>query len=124
MKILFLDQYSDLGGAQLCLLDLMPAVAWAGWQARVAVPGNGPLAGRLRELGVAVDRLPLGSYRSHKKSAWDIARFAAATPRLVIAIRRLVKQFQPDLIYVNGPRLLPAARPAGYAAAVSLPQPH
>jgi len=112
MKILFLDQYSDLGGAQLCLLDLMPAVAWAGWQALVAVPGSGPLVERLRELGVAVERLPLGSYRSYKKSAWDMLRFAASTPRLVIAIRRLVKRFEPDLIYVNGPRLLPAARAA------------
>jgi hypothetical protein len=112
MKILFLDQYSDLGGAQHCLLELMPAVAWAGWQARVAVPGDGPLVGRLRELGVAVERLPLGSYRSYKKSAWDMVRFAASTPQLVLAIRRLVKQFQPDLIYVNGPRLLPAARAA------------
>jgi glycosyltransferase involved in cell wall biosynthesis len=110
MKILFLDQYSDLGGAQLCLLDLMPAVAWAGWQALVAVPGNGPLVGRLREMRVAVESLPLGSYRSHQKSAWDVVRFALSTPRLVLAIRRLVKRFQPDLIYVNGPRLLPAAR--------------
>jgi glycosyltransferase involved in cell wall biosynthesis len=112
MKILLLDQYSDLGGAQLCLLDLMPAVAWAGWQALAAVPGSGPLAGRLRELGVAVEKLPLGTYRSHKKSALDMARFAAATPRLALAIRRLVKRFEPDLVYVNGPRLLPAARAA------------
>jgi glycosyltransferase involved in cell wall biosynthesis len=110
MKILFLDQYSDLGGAQHCLLDLMPAVAWAGWQPLVAVPGNGPLVDRLRKLGVAVESLPLGDYRSYKKSAWDMVRFAASTPRLVSAIRRLVRQFQPDLIYVNGPRLLPAAR--------------
>jgi glycosyltransferase involved in cell wall biosynthesis len=110
MKILFLDQYSDLGGAQHCLLDLMPAVAWAGWRPLVAVPGNGPLVGRLRAMGVAVEPLPLGSYRSFKKSAWDLVRFAASTPRLLLAIRRLVKRFQPDLIYVNGPRLLPAAR--------------
>jgi hypothetical protein len=110
MKILFLDQYSDLGGAQLCLLDLMPAVVWAGWEARVAVPGSGPLVGRLRKLGVAVESLPLGSYSAYRKSAWDIVRFAASTPRLVLAIRRLVKRFRPDLIYVNGPRLVPAAR--------------
>ncbi|MEX2301387.1 MAG: glycosyltransferase family 4 protein [Bryobacterales bacterium] len=110
MKILFLDQYSELGGAQQCLLDLMPAVIWAGWQPLVAVPGDGPLVARLRELRVDVERLPLGSYRSHKKPAWDVVRFAASTPRLAMAIRRLVRRFEPDLIYVNGPRLLPAAR--------------
>jgi glycosyltransferase involved in cell wall biosynthesis len=112
MKILFLDQYSDLGGAQHCLLDLLPVVAFARWEAQVAVPGDGPLVSRLRELGVAVESLPLGSYRSHRKSAWDSLRFAASAPRLAFAIRRLVKRFQPDCIYVNGPRLLPAARAA------------
>jgi len=110
MKILFLDQYSELGGAQQCLLDLMPAVIWAGWRPLVAVPGEGPLVGRLRELRVEVEQLPLSSYRSSKKTVWDVARFAASTPRLALAIRRLVSRFGPDLIYVNGPRVLPAAR--------------
>ena len=83
MKILFLDQYSDLGGAQHCLLDLMPALAWAGWEALVAIPGDGPLVERVRKLGVSRRTLPLGSYRSYKKSIWDVVRFAAATPKLV-----------------------------------------
>lgn len=110
MKVLFLDQYSELGGAQQCLLDLMPAIAWAGWQPLVALPGDGPLAARLRELHVDVESLPLGAYRSRKKSPGDVARFAASTPRLALAVRRLIKRFEPELLYVNGPRLLPAAR--------------
>lgn len=110
MKILFLDQYSELGGAQQCLLDLMPAVVWAGWQPLVAVPGDGALVARLRELHVDVEPLPLGSYRSRKKLPWDMVRFAASTPWLASAIRRLIKRFKPDLIYVNGPRILPAVR--------------
>lgn len=110
MKILFLDQYSDLGGAQHCLLDLMPAMAWARWEPLAAVPGDGVLVQRLANLGVSVERLPIGSYNAERKTAWDIALFASVTPKLVRAIRELIKRFQPDLLYVNGPRLLPAAR--------------
>jgi glycosyltransferase involved in cell wall biosynthesis len=39
-------------------------------------------------------------------------RFAARMPGIVLAIRRLVARLAPDLIYVNGPRLLPAAQAA------------
>ena len=41
MNILFLDQYSDLGGAQACLLDLMPAIQAQGWSAQAVLPGHG-----------------------------------------------------------------------------------
>ena len=34
MTIFFLDQFSDLGGAQQCLLDLLPAVETRGWRGR------------------------------------------------------------------------------------------
>src|SRR5256885_17159324 len=50
MKILFLDQFSDLGGAQRCLLDLLPAVLERGWLAHVAAPGDGCLRPRAENL--------------------------------------------------------------------------
>src|SRR5579859_8167135 len=51
MTILFLDQFSDLGGAQRCLLDLLPAVRDRGWRAHVAAPGDGPLRTHAEKLG-------------------------------------------------------------------------
>ena len=42
MKILFLDQYSEMGGAQRVLADFLPTVQRRGWGAHVAVPGGGP----------------------------------------------------------------------------------
>lgn len=109
MNILFLDQYSDIGGAQACLLNLMPAIYAQGWSAQAAVPGQGPLVGRLRALGVQVHEVPCGPYRSGTKRLVDFLRFPLDVVRQVQTIRRLINHTQVDLIYVNGARVLPAA---------------
>src|SRR5215469_13254019 len=102
MNILCLDQFSDLGGAQRCLLDLLPALVRAGWSTHVAAPGSGPLAEIAVALGATADSIPCGRYSSGRKTSREMARFA-------FEIRRLVRCYQADLLYVNGPRLLPAA---------------
>jgi glycosyltransferase involved in cell wall biosynthesis len=110
VNVLFLDQFSALGGAQQCLLDLLPAVEERGWKARAAVPTGGQLVGLLRGQGVTVDEVRCGPYRSGQKSAADILRFAADTPALAAKIADLLDRNPTDLIYVNGPRMLiPAA---------------
>ena len=109
MNVLFLDQFSALGGAQRCLLDLLPAIEERGWSARVAVPPGGPLVEILRARGVPVDELPSGAYGCGRKSAADILKFAADVPAQAAAIRALLDQSRTDLVYVNGPRLLIAA---------------
>ena len=109
MNLLFLDQFSDLGGAQLCLLDLVPAAQAAGWSVSCAVPGRGRLVEKLHALGVAVHSLPDTHLASGRKSVGDSLRFAREAPKLVREIVRLSAETRPDLIYVNGPRLLPAA---------------
>ncbi len=108
MNVLFLDQFSDLGGAQQCLLDLMPAVQQAGWNARVAVPGSGPLISRLREIGVPVDSMSCAPYSSGQKSLRDAWRFCSEIRSLTRATEELASNSGAHLLYVNGPRLLPA----------------
>jgi len=108
MRIMLLDQFSELGGGQLCLLDLAPALLERGWQVRVALPGEGEVARRFRALGIPVDYVDCGPYHSGRKTPFDILRFVADS---LSTSRRLPAA---DLIYVNGPRLLPAvalARP-------------
>ncbi len=106
MNILFLDQFSALGGAQQCLLDLLPGIEERGWRARAAVPA-GPLAAILRSRGIEVDEIPCGPYRCGRKSVADLLQFAADVPRQTAAIADLLKG--TDLVYVNGPRVLIAA---------------
>jgi len=110
VNVLFLDQFSALGGAQQCLLDLLPAVEERGWTARVAIPMGGPLVDVLRGRGVRVDEIRSTEYRCGRKSVADFLRFAADAPRQTAAIAAIVDESSADLVYVNGPRLLMAAK--------------
>jgi glycosyltransferase involved in cell wall biosynthesis len=107
-SLLFLDQFHQLGGAQRCLLDLLPAFLQAGYRTHLAVGGDGPLADGARSRGALVHRIPCGAYTSGEKSWLDAARFGVDLPRQVLSITSLVSKHGIDLIYVNGPRLLPA----------------
>ena len=113
MRILFLDQYSEMGGAQHVLLDVVCAALARGWEAHVAIPGRGPLTEKLASMKVAVSGIQCGSYRSGSKSFLDRARFIADSWRQMQAVRNLIERHAIELVYVNGPRLL-----AGAAAAV------
>jgi glycosyltransferase involved in cell wall biosynthesis len=107
MNPLFLDQFSEPGGAQQCLLDLLPAMP----ASLVALPGDGAMFDRVRTLGHETARIDCGPYTSGAKTAADRVRFVLETPRLARQIRLLAPG--RDLVYINGPRLLPAAGLAG-----------
>ncbi len=107
-SLLILDQFNQLGGAQRCLLDLLPAFLQAGYRIHLAVPGEGQLAERARRLGAVVHPIRCRAYTSGRKSWMDAARFAADLPPQASRIASLVSEHQIDLIYVNGPRLMPA----------------
>ena len=116
MNILFLDQFSDLGGAQRCLVELLPAVRDRGWKAHVAAPGDGALRDEAIALGATYRPIHSGPYESGGKSISDVFRFARELPRLAREIAALATDCRAAIIYVNGPRLLPAASlglPAG-----------
>lgn len=109
MRILFLDQFSELGGAQQALLDTVDAVEHMGWEARILVPGRGPLVEALGSRKVGTGEIPCGPYRSGDKSGADFLRFVLDLRQQVRVIGDAVARSNIDLIYVNGPRLLPAA---------------
>ncbi len=108
-SILILDQYSALGGAQRCLLDLLPAFVDAGYEVHLAAPGDGELFECARERGAEVHRLACGPYASGEKNWRDTIQFGSDLPRQASRVAALARQHAIDLIYVNGPRLLPGA---------------
>jgi glycosyltransferase involved in cell wall biosynthesis len=109
VNILFLDQFSDLGGAQQCLLDLVPAIQASGWNMTCAVPGDGMLIQKLRAFGIPVRSVHMVPLASGRKRPLDFLRFSLDAPRLAGRISALAAETRADLLYVNGPRLLPAA---------------
>ncbi len=109
MKILFLDQFSDLGGAQLCLRDVISETLHRGWQAELMVPGDGPLATFAKSQGVPVHRIPIGQAARVRSTTAGIARYTAHLAQTMKAVRASTA----DLVYVNGPRVLPAAVTCG-----------
>jgi glycosyltransferase involved in cell wall biosynthesis len=113
VKLLVLDQFSELGGAQHCLMQLLPAMRARGWDALVGLPGDGPLVARIRECGFETVTLDCGPYSYGRKTLADMARFLTQTPRLARQIAVTADRFGPDLLYVNGPRLLPAVERTG-----------
>jgi glycosyltransferase involved in cell wall biosynthesis len=108
MRLLLLDQFSDMGGAQHGFFDLIPAIRQRGWQALAGLPGDGELFHRVRDAGFEVRKIICGPYRSGGKSLGDMVRFAAGTPQLARQIRDMISGWNASLLYVNGPRLLPA----------------
>ncbi|HUK19719.1 MAG TPA: glycosyltransferase family 4 protein [Bryobacteraceae bacterium] len=108
MKLLVLDQFSDRGGAQQQLTELLPAIQERGWQALFGLPGDGEMFRRIRQSGFAAERIACGPYQSGRKSIADAGRFVWQMPRLAEQIRRMAGQIEADLVYCNGPRLLPA----------------
>jgi glycosyltransferase involved in cell wall biosynthesis len=111
MNLLVLDQFSESGGAQQALAELLPALTARGWSGTLAMPGEGHMFEQARAAGFATARIACGPYRSGHKTLADAARFAADTPRIAAQVRRLAHGI--DLIYVNGPRLLPGVALAG-----------
>jgi len=109
MNILIVDQFSQPGGAQQGLINLLPEVRARGWHAHMLAPGDGELIRWCREHGVPVYPLPLGSYSSGGKNALDILRYAFDVPRMMLAIRRIVADQGIDLVHINGARALPGA---------------
>jgi hypothetical protein len=104
MRILFLDQFSEMGGAQRCLADLIPAVLDRNWSVTVALPGEGPFAQLLRKWPVAVEFLPCGPYTPGRKTVGDVFRFASDARGQAQVVSQLIAKHRPNLIYVNGPR--------------------
>ncbi len=109
MKILIADQFSDLGGAQRVLLELLPELQRQQFALVLAVPGRGDLRTRAEDLGIRCEEISCGPFGCGTKSFSDFLRFGVQFPRLRGQLQRLVDDFRPDLLYVNAPRLVPAA---------------
>ncbi len=120
MKILCVEQFRDLGGGQLSLLDVLPGFRERGWEPVVAIPGEGALAERVRDLHCEVELFDTPAYTNGRKGAADVARYASEAPKLTNLIGKLLTARKADLLYVNASRMLPIASLAARRRSIPL----
>ncbi len=119
-NILCVDQCSNLGSGQRKLLDVIPAFTEYGWRASVAIPGEGEFAAVVRKRGYCTHSLGCRTYTNGNKPVSEILRYALDLPRITNSLSELVKAKKIDLLYVNGPRLVPPAAWVAWRTGVPL----
>jgi len=112
-RVLFVDHTGELGGAELCLLDV---AANAGPGSAVVLFADGPFRERLVGAGVPVEVLPapravLGVRRG---SSGSVVAVAAGVARLAWRLARTARRF--DVVYANTQKALVVASVAGALA--------
>lgn len=105
--IVFLEQQSWPGGAQRVLESTLDSIA-PECDGIVAFPDRGPFREALEQRNVATLDLPIGNYRPGGKSLLEMAGFAWRTLFCGFKLAAEVRRRRIALIYINGPRLLPA----------------
>jgi glycosyltransferase involved in cell wall biosynthesis len=99
---LFLDQSGHLGGAELCLLDIVKPL---GPNALVCLLADGPFRQRLEAEGIAARVVGNGPLPVRKNSGW--VQGASSIGRLLPMAQQVADLAQAyDLIYANTPKAL------------------
>lgn len=120
MNIVCVDQFSQIGGGQSCLLDLVPAFLNKGWSLEVVLPGDGPFAARLRTLHIPTHFINSKTYSNARKPAREIVRYLFQLFPFAYKLIQLCSRQKTELLYVNGPRFLPAASLAAWWLSIPL----
>lgn len=107
IPVLFLDQQAWRAGGQRVLEDVLDALR-EDVEPIVALPQDGPFAAALRERNIETMTYPLGSYRPGRKSAGEMLAFPIRSLVSGLKLAQVVRQRGIRLIYINGPRSLPA----------------
>lgn len=134
MRILYVNPgLHRHGGAERCLLGLLDALTGldrADLEVRVAVFGEGDLAGLLRERGHGVVVVPLhdafrptARYRGAVGVVWTAVAATPAVPRAIHRLRSEIRRFGADIVHTNGTRahaIAPLLRGTGAATVATL----
>ena len=123
-RILFADSWTDLGGGQRLLLDLVDHLGAAGHVCAVAFPGAGPVRERLDEREVQTFDYALPAMPAGSKTLGDRARFLAGSRGAAASLAEVGRQLGAELLFCMGGRpALPvvlAARRLGVPAVCSV----
>jgi glycosyltransferase involved in cell wall biosynthesis len=107
VEILFLDHTAVLSGAELSMLNLVRRLDRTRYAASVLLFADGPLAGALRDAGVAVEVLPLGdAVRGATRGSLGVGALAKlgaifTSAAFVFRLARITRRHKPDIVHCN-----------------------
>jgi glycosyltransferase involved in cell wall biosynthesis len=107
LKILFLDHTAQLSGGELALLALAGGLDRARFGSTVLLFSDGPLAAALRDVGAAVEILPLAdSVRGAGRGSLGVgslAKFGAvlSSATFIFRLARHIRAAKPDIVHCN-----------------------
>ena len=96
-----------MSGAQKVLEFVLDAVA-PEFAPIVAFPTDGPFRQHLQNRSIQTVLYPLGTYQSGQKSRVEMLAFPMRSVACGLKLANLIRREKVRLIYVNGPRCLPA----------------
>jgi glycosyltransferase involved in cell wall biosynthesis len=105
--IVFLEQQSWLGGAQRVLESVLDSAADE-YDTIVAFPDRGAFRSALEKRNVPTIDLPIGNYAPGAKSFPERVAFAWRSLLCGFRLATVIRRKRIALVYINGPRLLPA----------------
>ncbi|SER63960.1 Glycosyltransferase involved in cell wall bisynthesis [Faunimonas pinastri] len=98
-SVLFVDHTGELGGAELCLLDL--ARTYSG-RHKVLLFQDGPLRERLADAGVNVEVIEAGRHLLSVRRASGLRNLWKAIPTIAGLARRIAREARDfDIVYAN-----------------------
>jgi glycosyltransferase involved in cell wall biosynthesis len=106
-RILILEQQSYWGGAQRVLQTVLESLQDQ-IEPLVALPELGTFGLDLHKQGIETLVYPLGSYQSGRKSITDMMAFGPRSLCCAMLLAREIVKRGIQLVYINGPRCLPA----------------
>ena len=101
-RILYVNHAADLYGASRALLHLIQSLDRDRYMPLVVLPGSGPLVAELRALGVDPLFAPgLQTLWGHLLRSWRLLPFTLRLLPSGLALRRVVRQCDADLVHSN-----------------------
>lgn len=102
MKVCFISNATQLGGAERVLLETIDVLMERGVECRVLLGGDGELAHELGEAGVPYAFLDGGSWVTWERpSPWNRAKAVAKIAGRLLPAARTIRSWRCDAIYSN-----------------------
>ena len=112
MRVVYLNPCGQMGGAEICLVDMLASIRAAepDWQCCLVLGEDGPLVEHAKAAGAQVIVAPfpgavarLGDSRSGAVQAlWSCLKASAGAVQYAFHLGRILRKLQPDVIHTNG----------------------